>query len=163
MKEKRSFFEKLAGTVSGDKGAERRLRIREDEYETGDDVWNENTGYPAEEVEDEEDGELSVDVYQTDKELIIEAMVAGVKPEDLQVSITRDLVTISGKREANKSVTRDDYYYQELYWGTFSRSIMLPHEIDIDAAEAIEKHGMLIIRMPKTDKSKQAKLRVKSI
>ncbi len=66
-------------------------------------------------------------------------------------------------REANKSVVRDDYFYQELYWGTFSRSIMLPHEIDIESAEAIEKHGMLIIKMPKIDKGRQSKLKVKSL
>jgi HSP20 family protein len=102
-------------------------------------------------------------MYQTDKDLVIEAMIAGVKPEDIQVNITRDIVTLSGKREANKSVVHDDYFYQELYWGTFSRSIMLPHEIDIESAEAIEKHGMLIIKMPKIDKGRQSKLKVKSL
>ncbi len=113
--------------------------------------------------EDENSGELSVDLYQTDKEIIIEAMVAGVKPQDLHISITRDMVTIRGRREANNTVIEDDYFYRELFWGTFTRTIMLPHEVEIESAEAVEKHGLLIIRMPKIDKARQSKLTVKSI
>ena len=113
--------------------------------------------------EDENSGELSVDLYQTDKEIIIEAMVAGVKPQDLHISITRDMVTIRGRREANNTVIDDDYFYRELFWGSFTRTIMLPHEVEIEGAEAVEKHGLLIIRMPKIDKARQSKLTVKSI
>ena len=112
---------------------------------------------------DMEEGELSVDVYQTPSEIIIEAMVAGVKPEDLHLSITRDMVTIKGRRDGNSQVTHDDYFYKELYWGTFTRTILLPHEVEIEEAEAVEKHGLLIIRLPKIDKARQAKLKVKSI
>ena len=115
------------------------------------------------EIEEENSGELSVDLYQTDKEIIIEAMVAGVKPQDLHISITRDMVTIRGRREANNTVIDDDYFYRELFWGTFTRTIMLPHEVEIESAEAVEKHGLLIIRMPKIDKARQSKLTVKSI
>jgi HSP20 family molecular chaperone IbpA len=111
----------------------------------------------------EEEGELSVDVYQTQSEIIIEAMVAGVKPEDLHLSITRDMITIKGRRDANTQIPPDDYFYKELYWGPFARSILLPHEIEIEEAEAVEKHGLLIIRMPKIDKARQSKIKVKSI
>jgi HSP20 family protein len=90
-------------------------------------------------------------------------MVAGVKPEDLDVSISRDMVTVKGRRENEKVISDDDYFHRELYWGTFSRSIVLPQEIDVDAAEAVEKHGLLIIRLPKIDKARQTKLKVKSI
>ena len=110
-----------------------------------------------------EEGELSVDVYQTPNEIIIEAMVAGVKPEDLHLSITRDMVTIKGRRDGNTQVTHDDYFYKELYWGAFTRTILLPHEVEIEEAEAVEKHGLLIIRLPKVDKARQTKLKVKSI
>jgi HSP20 family protein len=166
MRDKKTFFQKIASgfperersTMSNNS---RNIRIvDEDEdyiYPTNNETsWDE-------EPEDELDGELSVDMYQTDKDVVIEAMIAGVKPDDIQVNITRDIVTISGKREANKSVIRDDYFYQELYWGTFSRSIMLPHEIDIETSEAVEKHGMLILKMPKIDKGRQNKLKVKSL
>ena len=113
--------------------------------------------------EDMEEGELSVDVYQTSSEIIIEAMVAGVKPEDLHLSITRDMVTIKGRRDGNTQISDDDYFYKELYWGTFSRTILLPHEVEIEEAEAVEKHGLLIVRMPKVDKARQTKLKIKSI
>jgi len=117
-------------------------------------------------VYDEEDsgvGELSVDVYETPKEIIIEAMIAGVKPEDLHISTTHNSITISGKREANTHIKQEDYIAQELYWGSFSRTIELPNDIAVDEAEAVEKHGLLIVRLPKIDKERNVKVRVKSI
>jgi HSP20 family protein len=117
-------------------------------------------------VYDEEEsgvGELSVDVYETPKEIIIEAMIAGVKPEDLHIATTHNTMTISGKREANTHVKPDDYIVQELYWGQFSRTVELPNDIAVDDAEAVEKHGLLIVRLPKIDKDRNVKVRVKSI
>jgi HSP20 family protein len=108
------------------------------------------------------EGELSVDVYQTPTHIVIKAMIAGVRPEDLDVSITRDMVTIRGKREQHTEGSTGDFYFQELYWGSFSRTIVLPQEVEIEEAEAIEKHGLLIIRLPKMDKGRQAKLKVRS-
>jgi HSP20 family protein len=112
---------------------------------------------------EEEVGELSVDVYETGKEIIIESMIAGVKPEDLQIATTHNSITISGKREANTHVKGDEYIVQELYWGQFSRTVELPNDIDVDSAEAVEKHGLLIIRLPKIDKDRNVKVKVKSI
>jgi HSP20 family molecular chaperone IbpA len=119
---------------------------------------------PQNSAEEEEaaEGELSVDVYQTPTHIIIKAMIAGVKPEDLDVSITRDMVTIRGKRERHTEGGSGDYFFEELYWGAFSRTIVLPQEVDIEDAEAAEKHGLLIIRLPKMDKGRQAKLKVRS-
>jgi HSP20 family molecular chaperone IbpA len=113
-------------------------------------------------VEEEEAGELAIDVYQTPSHIVIKAMIAGVRPEDLDVSITRDMVTIRGKRERHTEGTAGDFFFQELYWGSFARTIVLPQEIEIEEAEATEKHGLLIIRLPKLDKGRQAKLKVKS-
>jgi len=110
----------------------------------------------------ETDGELAVDVYQSPTHIIIKAMIAGVRPEDLDVSITRDMVTIRGKREQHSEVTTSDFFFQELYWGSFSRTIVLPQEVEIEEAEASEKHGLLMIKLPKLDKGRQAKLKVKS-
>ena len=109
----------------------------------------------------EEEAQLTVDVYQTPSEIIIKAMVAGVKPDDLDVSITRDSVTIRGKRSEDRTVSNDEYFHRELYWGSFARTINLPEEIEVDGAEALEKHGMLVLHLPKLDKNRQAKLRVK--
>jgi len=113
------------------------------------------------EVETEEEGELTVDVYQTNDMIVIKSMIAGVRPEDLDISITRDMVTIHGKREEERVANEDDYFTRELYWGSFSRTISLPQEIDVDEAEAIEKHGLLILKLPKMDKKRQSKLKVK--
>ncbi len=112
--------------------------------------------------EEEVGGELAVDVYQTPTHIIIKAMIAGVRPEDLDVSITRDMVTIRGKRERHTEGGGSDFFFQELYWGSFSRTIVLPQEIEIEEAEASEKHGLLVIKLPKLDKGRQAKLKVKS-
>jgi len=108
------------------------------------------------------DGELSVDVYQTPSHIVVKAMIAGVRPEDLDVTITRDMVTIRGKREQHTEGNAGDFFFQELYWGSFSRTIVLPQEVEVEEAEAVEKHGLLIIRLPKLDKGRQAKLKVRS-
>ena len=89
-------------------------------------------------------------------------MLAGVRPEDLDISITRDLVTVKGRREQHSEVQGPDYFFQELYWGSFSRTIVLPQEVEIEEAEATEKHGLLILKLPKVDKGRQTKLKVKS-
>jgi HSP20 family protein len=154
-KDKRSFFERLTGAV----------KVDEDDFYQGDQDYKEehDHGHREELVEEESgEGQLTVDVYQTNNEIIIKSMVAGVKPEDLDVSITRDMVTIKGKRERERSIDEDDYFHKELYWGSFSRTIVLPQEIDVEEAEAIEKHGLLIIKLPKIDKNRQTKLRVKN-
>ncbi|MDE2071125.1 MAG: Hsp20/alpha crystallin family protein [Patescibacteria group bacterium] len=112
--------------------------------------------------EDDAVGELAIDMHQTPTHIIIKAMIAGVRPDDLDVSITRDSVTIRGKRERATEGQAGDFFFQELYWGSFARTIMLPQEVEIEEAEATEKHGLLVIKLPKLDKGRQAKLKVKS-
>jgi HSP20 family protein len=112
--------------------------------------------------QDAEVGELAVDVYQTQDHVVVKALVAGVIPANLDLALTREMLTIRGTREDEKEVEDDDYFQQELYWGPFARTILLPEEVDVDAAEATEKHGILIIRLPKVNKARQAKLRVKT-
>lgn len=152
---KKSFFERLAGGVSLDEEEERELPVKfESTKETGKEAWP---------VAEGEEGQLSVDVYQNQNEIIIEAMIAGVRPEDLSVDITRDMVTIKGRRQVTNTTTDENYFYKELYWGSFSRTILLPHEIDIELATASEKHGLLTVTLPKIDKGRQSKLKVKSM
>lgn len=110
---------------------------------------------------EEEAAQLSVDVYNTPSEIVIKTMVPGVKPDELDVSITRDMVTIRGERSEDRTVSDDDYVHRELYWGSFVREIPLPQEIDVDGAEASEKHGLLILRLPKLDKHRQTRLKIK--
>ena len=151
FKDKRSFFEKLTGSVSIDDESANEKGTKNGALEKG--RWS----------EEEDEAQLTIDVYQTPTEIILKSIVAGVKPEDLQISISRDMVTIKGKREENRETTDEDYFYKELYWGSFSRTVVLPQEVDPEEAEAIEKHGLLIIRLPKLDKEKQTKLKVRSI
>lgn len=110
----------------------------------------------------EEEGQLTVDVYQTDDEIVIKSTIAGVTADDLDISITNDMVTIKGSRGSEEKIKQSDYYYQELYWGTFSRSIILPEEIDADNAKASMKNGVLTIRLPKLAKSRTKRIRVSS-
>lgn len=152
MKNKRSFFERLTGAV--------RLED-EDMQEMEEAPTPRHLEKESIFEEPEEDAQLTVDVFQTPSEIVVKTMVAGVKPEDLDVSITRDLITIRGERGEDRTVGGDDYIHRELYWGSFSRTIGLPEEIDVDGAEAVEKHGMLILRLPKLDKNRQTKLKVK--
>jgi HSP20 family protein len=118
--------------------------------------------YLSEETEDDT-AELSIDLYDNGKEIIIQTMIAGVKPEEIDVNIQRDSVSITGNRKESKSIKEENYFYRELFWGSFSRTIQLPEEVDPEASEATEKHGLLIIRLPKIDKEKQKKVKVKSI
>lgn len=115
-----------------------------------------------EESQQEETGELAVDVYQTPDHIVIKALVAGVQPQTIDIALTREMLTISGTREDEREVEEDNYFQRELYWGSFSRTILLPEEVDVDMAEASEKHGILMIRLPKINKKRQTKLKVRS-
>jgi len=150
MKQKRSFFERLTGTTKADDGDFNDSLAETDEEENS--------------LLDDEafDGELPVDVYNTPTEIIVKTMVAGMKPESLDIDITRSMVSIKGTREETRDIEEKDYYHKELYWGTFARSVTLPEEIDVEESEATEKNGLLTIRLPKIDKAKQNKLKVKS-
>lgn len=99
-------------------------------------------------------GELTVDVYQTDKELVVQSAVAGIKPEDIDVTIEDDVLIIKGKREKSFSEEEKNYFYQECYWGTFSREIVLPVEVDTSKVKASMEQGILTIRIPKLKKKK---------
>lgn len=163
---KPSFLERLTGSNA---------------IEDYDEVLDDNQSYP-EEAEDtdefyqedawqdddqyadtsQQEGELPVDMYQTPDAVVIRALVAGVSPDDLDIAITRDMVTIKGSRDEHQETADEDYYHRELFWGSFSRTLLLPEEVLIDEADAQEKHGLLEIRLPKVDKDRSTRLKVKS-
>ncbi len=164
QKKKRSFFERLTGVVPADDFDDfdfeekeivhsRKLTPR---YEDEEEVREEA------EIQIPEDGQLAVDVLNTEDAIIVRAMLAGVKPHDIDIDIARDMVTIRGTREEEHEVSEDNYYHKELFWGSFSRNILLPEEIDVDQAEATEKNGLLTLKLPKLDKNRKAKIHVKS-
>ena len=107
------------------------------------------------------DGQLAVDVYQTDKDIIIKSTIAGVKVEDLDISLHNDMLTIRGLRQKEEEIGAEDYFYQECYWGGFSRSIILPVEVKDQEIAASLKNGILTIVLPKAEKSKLKIVKVK--
>ena len=153
---KPSFFERLTGGVR----VEDEVRTQMPQSPLV--VKTDQSGKSGVAEENAEEGELAIDVYQTPDAIIVKAMIAAVRPDDLDVSLSRDMVTVRGKRQSESEIISDDYFFRELYWGSFSRTILLPEEVDPEEAEATEKNGLLTIRLPKIDKKKVAKLKVKS-
>ena len=169
MTMKRSFFERLSGNTQA-----------EDSFDSFDDelpttslpVRAESRGRAAElasrpaPLGDSSakggEGQLPVDVHQTASDIIIRAFVAGVRPDELSISISRDMVEIEGTRSEREQVAGPDYFSRELFWGSFTRAILLPQEVDVEASSASAKDGLLTIILPKLDKAKQTKLRVKA-
>lgn len=183
MKEKKSFFERLTGSRNmperetygqqsqsfgyqsqpqppmGGQSIQPQASMQEDYA-----VEPSTPKAPAEPDENwggDSEGQLTIDVYQTDTEIVIKSTIAGVKPEDLDVSINNDMVTIRGDRKNDEVVEGENYYYQECYWGTFSRSVILPVEVIADKAEAAMKNGILTIRLLKSDTTKSKKIQVR--
>lgn len=145
--ETKKFFENLTGGVnSSGQGEESEVAL---------------TSLSAADLADEREGQLTIDVYQTADAIVVESPVAGVNPEDLEINVTSEAVTIRGRRERQKEVKEQDYFYQECYWGRFSRSVILPQEVDPDKAEASIKNGVLTLKMPKISRRKERKLKVK--
>jgi len=105
-------------------------------------------------------GQLAIDVYQTENDLVIQSAIAGVKPETLDVIMEKDIVAIKGARE-KPFVEAGDYFSQECYWGSFSREIILPTEVDPNKALAELKDGILTIRIPKLQREKKRKIVVR--
>jgi HSP20 family protein len=112
-------------------------------------------------LEAEGEGQLTIDVYQTEDDIIVESTVAGVDADDIDIDITSESVTIHGERKRESEISEDSYLYQECYWGKFSRSIILPQEIDPDKAKADFKNGVLHIKLPKIAKGRTRKLKVR--
>lgn len=144
---KKSFFRRITGSMIEEEDDNKTLEIEKPDFLDNDDS----------------EGELTVDVYETPSHIIVKTLIAGVKKEDMDIALSRDMVAIRGKRELDENIEEENYFHKELYWGAFSRTILLPQEVDIEKAEAVENQGMLTIRLPKIDKGRQTKLKVKSL
>jgi len=116
-----------------------------------------------EETEADMGADLLVDAYETDKEIIIISLVAGVAIEDILISVTCDSITIKGKRVTGRFNENTNQNIEELYWGIFSRTIPLPQEVDIDEVRATTEHGLLTVALPKKDKFRTRIIKVKSL
>ena len=107
------------------------------------------------------EGQLTIDVYQTEDEIVVESTIAGVDPDDIEIDATSDSVTVRGERQKSIDVGDADYFYQECFWGRFSRSVILPQEVDPDKAYSNLKNGVLTIHLPKINKDRARKISVK--
>ncbi len=161
-REKKPFFKRALSLFSP-------ARRGDEDFADGEEYCEEDTD--AQEAGDEagswmsrenSEAQLTIDMCQTPTEIIIQTIVAGVRPEDLDISINRDIVTVRGERESAHKTDEADYFHEELYWGGFSRTILLPQEIDIDAAAASVQNGLLTIRLPKLDKNRTHRLEIEA-
>ena len=172
---KKSFFEKLTGARKVNDKEDNKFE-RSENFQPISNIYTEDAQEemlvnvpneqniqenPSSVPQEDGEGQLTIDVYQTENDIIIKSTIAGIKPEDLDVSINNDMVTIRGERKLDEEVEEKNYYYQECYWGKFSRSVILPVDVLADKIEASMKNGILTIRMPKADKSKAKKIQVR--
>jgi HSP20 family protein len=179
-KEKRSFLNRFSGSQETEQqpmmqeeaqpmsmpvyAEEEETQMHVDQYpaENNDQMMQGDWGAPEEEMpNDDAEGQLTIDVYQTETEIVIKSTIAGVKPEDLDVSISNDMITIKGERKNEEVVDDNGYYYRECYWGSFSRSVVLPMDVLADKIDATLKNGILTIRLPKADVTKTKKIQVR--
>lgn len=108
-----------------------------------------------------DEGELAVDVYETDKAIFVKTAIAGVNPEDLKLSIAADMLTIRGVRhEENPEAEGRQYLCRECHFGPFSRTLILPSEVSVARAQATFKSGLLVIKLPKAKKREEIRVRV---
>jgi len=151
-----NIFKKLAGLDD-------KIKINRDEPATD----NKEPEEEAAETQGEwlggdyDEGQLSIDVFQTPDSLVVKSTIAGVKPGEIDISINNDMLTIRGRRELQEKITEENYLIKECYWGGFSRSIILPVEIEAENVEASLDNGVLTIILPKAKSAKQISIKVK--
>ncbi len=134
-------------------------------YEEAEPVSVANSAVSAKDEEwmNDYEGALNIDMYQTKDNVIIKSTIAGVRPDDIDITVANDMVTIKGSRSREEKINQDDYFYQECYWGSFSRSVIVPVDIDSEEIEADLKDGILTIIIPKAAKAKTKKVKVKGL
>ena len=152
-----NFFKKLSGL--DDKA--KKIKSNEDQSIIDEllDEQNESTGEWL--GGDYDEGQLSIDVFQNPNSIIVKSTIAGVKPGDIDISINNDMLTIRGRREFQEQISEEDYLIKECYWGGFSRSIILPVEVEVEKVEASLDNGVLTVVLPKAKSAKQFSIKVK--
>jgi HSP20 family protein len=107
-------------------------------------------------------GVIDLDMYQTDDEIVVEASIPGIKPEDINISIAGEVLTIKGEVGQEKETKNADYHIQERRFGSFSRSVTLPTMVVADKAVADFKNGILKLTLPKAEEVKPKTISVKA-
>ncbi|MCR4322829.1 MAG: Hsp20/alpha crystallin family protein [Candidatus Azambacteria bacterium] len=153
--EKESFLGRITGTQN-----ERRLGATGENTTPPTPQSTPKVRRPKEWLIDATEGQLSLDVYQTENDVVIKSTVAGISSDDIDITITNDMLTVKGSRSCDEEIRPEDYYYQECYWGPFSRSVILPADVEADLIKATLKNGILTIRLPKSEKIKTKKISI---
>ncbi len=160
-KQKKSFLERIVSNeekiLSADE-ISKKPKINKDFFES--DMGYNISASASGGADNGLEGQLTVDVYHTDKEIVIRSIVGGANSQDIDVNINNDTVTIKGMRKIPEDTAPENYYYKECFWGAFSRSIILPGDVDAEKAEASVKNGILIVRLPWAEKVKSKKIQV---
>ncbi|TSC96210.1 MAG: HSP20 family protein [Parcubacteria group bacterium Athens1014_10] len=162
-----SFWEKITG-LNKDELNLGEIDLIDGSQEQEEDFFNqlEKKSSPLNEKEKElmerpwmeDEGQLTVDVYQTPNEVVIQSTIAGIKKKDLNIDIEKDFITIKGERKT-ENAEKAEYLHQECFWGKFSRSIVLPQEIDPKQIKTSLKNGVLTVFLPKIKTSSEKKPR----
>lgn len=151
MTKRPSLFERLTGSVRLDTSFD-------DEQEIAEGKEDANSVYM--EVVEETTGELALDVIDTGDAYVVRAITAGVPKDSLDITLSRQSISIEGYREDSSHSVHDGILTQELFWGSFSRTFTFPEEVDLEEAKAHESHGLLSISLPKVDRHRQTKVKV---
>jgi len=128
-----------------------KIQISIDHANTDDQLWFPN----------DTDAELLLDVFQDDNNIYVKSTIAGADADKLDISINNDMLTIRGRREDDEEINFDDYFYKECYWGSFSRSIILPVEVKTDEIKAEMHRGVLKITLPKVKRTRNIPINIK--
>lgn len=107
-------------------------------------------------------GELPIDMYQTKDDVVVKATLPGIKPDEVDITITGDTLTIKGEHKEEQEIKKEDYLYKERSYGTFSRSLLIPVQVKSDKAEATFEDGILTLTIPKVEEVKPRQIKVKA-
>lgn len=168
MSEKRkSFFERFVKTKKTEKrpktaAQEENVSIPKSEAKPSKNSTSKENKENQDEWASSYEGQLTIDVFQTENDIVIKSTIAGVTPENIDVTIDNDMVTIKGERKNDIDIPKENYFYQECYWGAFSRSVILPCDIETEKVRAELKNGILTVTLPKANKAKTRKISVKA-
>lgn len=150
-KEKQTFFEKISG------GKKPSLKAENADA-------NDPSLKSEENSKEVQEGQLAVDVYETELAVVVESIIGGVNPDDINVAVANNILTIKGVREKDLETAEPvNYLVAECFWGAFSRSIILPCEADVDNIKASIKKGVLKITLPKLVGSKTKKIKIEEV
>ncbi len=110
-------------------------------------------------------GDLAIDMYQTADDVVVKASIPGMKPEEVDISIAGDILTIKGEHKEEKETKEQDYFVKERHYGSFNRSLTIPVAVKTDKAKAVFENGVLTLTLPKAEevKPKQIKIKAKAL